>query len=542
MTLTPRESKFQNINKYNANDVLFTDEFNSNTEINFLIKKTIKNINNKIIDISQKDFIDGPFVIKNPGYYKLSENIIFHPNKNNNGKPTQKQLETLPKAFNLGFFAAIIIDSDNVILDLNNKFVKQSLLFSVQQTFYANIQIGGSPFIKKQGPGDFPNLVNAPSNVVIKDGFLELSSHHGIHCATGVNKCIINNLKITEFGVAGIAINGGNSLYLSDIIVDNNKTNILFNSQLSFAIFMIPHFEKLLEENKNLAVTILKKQVRVETLYLSLKNEIELAFQSIDNNIPYNGIFKNKDHPLYDGNIYGIVLNSKGVLVNDFKPLNLENKNNNFDIVLDNIKILNCVSSSKEIIVMTTNEILKEKIAYGSGIVKGVHGDVLDVEKCTDNFGNYTSHLITNCQICLAKFKHLLNHNTANIPDIIIKWSENSKLSLYDYIKHKQVYIIRGRDSMAHIMKGNIGLFISQGDNVIANDITINNIDNKATVSEKFQSAPEFDKLATTYGALITGSKDICFKNIDIKAINSKEGQTETIAFKNDCLNFKIIN
>ena len=526
---------------YNKENFLFTEQFKKNKSINLFINKLFL-FSNKFHEITQEDFKNGPLIIKEPGHYKLMENIVFEPNKHNMGKPTKQQLNKLPIEFNLGFFAGIIIACDNVFLNLNNFTFQQSLLFSVQQTFYANIQIGASPFIKKQGPSKFPDFVKAPNNVVIMNGKLGLSSHHGIHCATGVNKCIITDLEIKEFGVAGIQINGGNSLYINNIHIDNKKSNIIFNSNLSFGIFMLPHFEKLLEEKEDCYIIIKNKKVYVSELFNKLKNEIDKAFSSIKNNTIYSGPFKNKDAPLYDANLYGLVLNSKGILINDFKKEDLSKINDNHDIILNNIKIKNCISAGTEVIVMTNKKIEHENLFYGSGIIRGVHGDVVNFESMINKDRSYKSTLIIDCQICLAQFKELLNHNSINIPSSIIKFSQDKFGNIDKLIQNKDIYIVRGRDSMAHIMKGNIGLFISQGKNILVTDVYIDNIKNTSKPSLEFGKCTEFTKLASSYGALISGSSDITFHNTNIENITSDNGLTETIAFKNNCCNFKIIN
>ena len=526
---------------YNKENFLFTEQFKKNPSINLFINKLFL-FNNKVTEIRQEDFKNGPLIIKEPGQYKLMENIVFEPNKHNNGKPTKEQLKNLPMEFNLGFFAGIIIGCDNVFLNLNNFSFQQSLLFSIQQTFYANIQIGSSPFIRKQGPGKFPDIVKSPNNIVIMNGKLGLSSHHGIHCATGVNKCIITDLLIEEVGIAGIHINGGNSLYINNIDIDNKKSNVIFNSNLSFAIFMLPHFENLLDKKKDSSIIIRNEKVMVSELYTKLSNEVDKAFLSVKNNTNYSGPFKNIDSPLYDANIYGLVLNSKGILVNDFKKLDLSKMNDNYDIILNNIKILNCVSAGSEIIVMTNKSIEKDNLSYGSGIIRGVHGDVVNFESMINKDRSYKSTLIIDSQIALAQYKDLLNHNSINIPSSIIKFSQDKFGNIDKLIKNQEIYIVRGRDSMAHIMKGNVGLFISQGKNIIVNDINIDNIKNTAKPSLEFGKSTEFIKLASSYGALISGSSDITFNNTNINNIISDNGLSETIAFKNDCCNFKILN
>ena len=95
--------------------------------------------------------------------------------------------------YHLGFFAAITIEADNILLDLNNKTLRQSKLHNVQQRFYANIELASSPFIPNQGPGNFGSTISIPKNIMIKNGCLGLSSHHGIH-GNKMEKVILQNL------------------------------------------------------------------------------------------------------------------------------------------------------------------------------------------------------------------------------------------------------------------------------------------------------------------------------------------------------------
>merc|ERR1712232_1506642 len=81
----------------------------------------------------------------------------------------------------LGFFAAITIESDDVIIDLNGKKISQSRLFYLKQRFFNTIELGSSPFIPRQRPGNFGNMIKMPERVTIHNGYLGLTSHNAIH-------------------------------------------------------------------------------------------------------------------------------------------------------------------------------------------------------------------------------------------------------------------------------------------------------------------------------------------------------------------------
>ena len=129
-------------------------ELDITTQINSEIKKKIF--------LKQSDFEKGTYIIKEPGHYLLEEDIFFNPNcpsliiknkilddnqENNNEEldwlPTEKQKknEYNHSSFVLGFYSAINIEVDNVIIDLNGFSISQHPLHALQQRFFQVIQL-----------------------------------------------------------------------------------------------------------------------------------------------------------------------------------------------------------------------------------------------------------------------------------------------------------------------------------------------------------------------------------------------------------------
>ena len=74
--------------------------------------------------------------------------------------------------YSMGFFAGFAIESDDVTIDLNEHEIKMSDTFHFQQRWFAIIEIGSSPFILGQGPGNFgPHMVYA-KRVTVKNGII----------------------------------------------------------------------------------------------------------------------------------------------------------------------------------------------------------------------------------------------------------------------------------------------------------------------------------------------------------------------------------
>jgi len=192
-------------------------------------------------ELYQKDFLYGTYRITKSGTYTIMEDIIFNFNAPDNfiaGETSPNGIDTYawwpnPSTqhdiyigsgeyhgpYFLGFFAGITIECDNVILNLNDHELKMSKEFYTQQRFFSLIELASQPFMPSQGPGMFGTDPKTPSNVIIKNGKLGLTSHHGLH-GNRITNINIENLKVYDFETHGIQLNGFNNIKLNNIKLD----------------------------------------------------------------------------------------------------------------------------------------------------------------------------------------------------------------------------------------------------------------------------------------------------------------------------------
>jgi len=88
--------------------------------------------------------------------YTLSSDIIFNPNSAadlgvdyysaGDVQPEQYAFYD-PKAYGIGFFAAVAITTDDVLIDLNGFSIVQSKEHALAQRFYTHIELASSPFV-----------------------------------------------------------------------------------------------------------------------------------------------------------------------------------------------------------------------------------------------------------------------------------------------------------------------------------------------------------------------------------------------------------
>jgi hypothetical protein len=418
-------------------------------------------------------------------------------------------------AYHLGFFAAITIETSDVVLDLNGYSITHSKRHSLLQRFFSIIELANSPFIPKQGPHKFTDAIKSASHCLIMNGSLLNSSHHGIH--GNLNKDIVmHDLDIHDFEVAGIALNGANNAVIcnSSMIGKNHDIHVL--SSFSQVRFSTRALENLQDVDNG--------------AYRNADRELQKAYGEILNNKPQTTFFKNETGQ-YDGNMYGIVLHVAGVAINDFlkerKPEHINDNITIFNVTIDDIETHPVEIASLPLSVEENEDDIP---AYGGKQMVGVFGDVFDIEKNMDSERKYNPNVLSEIQLYLAE-KHS-GHGSVNIEQYVIDWSKNSSS-----LPANQKFLPTG-DSMGHIMKGNIGLFISGGKNIRLDSVNIDNVRTNGLsvgTSSLFNDDGKYFQGASVYGILMTAtnSNDVFMKNVTIQEVSTSQVKADAKKIEN---------
>jgi len=502
------------------------------------------------VELRQADFANGTVRLRHSAHYVLMEDIVFEPNPNDDFLPTAAQTAGGANAeypiapfggYHLGFFAAITVEGKNIFLDLNGKILRQSKVFDLQQRFYANIELASTPFIPNQGPANFGDLITSADTCLVANGTLGLSSHHGIH-GNSMTKVIIQNLNIVEFEVAGIALNGGIHCLTRNVNICNMSRTIPVLSTYSAGRFIQPFLKQIIAAQPTAALEFAGGTKTGEQILNSLVAEMNTVLDAVkaDQPVP-DGIFKNSSG-LYDGGGYGIVINSRGVVVNGFKTSRVGAVGNE-DIIIHNVQIENMETGQGEIIgISNANDPNHDPSAYGGKVQVGPVGSVFQV-LVASTAGAYVGNVVSDAKLFVAKFSP--GSGTVNITDPIIDWALSGADDLEQVLLDNNYYFVSGGDSMAHVMKGIIGLFVSAGKDVKCFDMQIRNIKNAslpgADSTEKTASKAAVVPLKTEYnggasrGIAIVGSEQVFMKNMDVSVIKAECGNGCGLDLINEC-------
>ena len=452
--------------------------------------------------LSQSDFSKGTLRITEPGVYVLSENITFNPPTQ---FPTQEQTKyPIGKngPYHLGFFAAIAVETSNVIIDLNGKSITQSAEHNLVQRFFSVIELANSPFIPGQGPHSFIDTFGwkPASNTLIMNGGLLNSSHHGVH-GNENNNVMIYKTNINNYEVAGVALNGATGSIISNNIMKGNNSTVKVLSTFSQSIFVLRYLEQ--------------KDEIYSDVYVNLNNDVNLAKTQILNNQQQTTYFKNETGK-YDGNMYGIVLNVKGIVINKFIEERTEQMLGNQDILVINNYIRDVDSHPVEIVALAIDGDIQSEGAYGAKRMVGPFGDVVEIENIMDDERKYVGTTLSDAQIYLAANYSELG--SINITNEVKSWSK----SYPKEVLPESLQFVPEGDSMGHFMKGNIGIFVSAGINI---NLLNNRIDNVATrgtdvgISTLLTPEQHYFHGVNSYGILQTASKNV--SNLDTNSISN---------------------
>ena len=503
-----------------------------------------------VIDLYNEDVSNGTVRIRTPGVYKLKENIVFNPNPENDFSPTKQQIadglypQHMMGPYHLGFFAAITVETNDVIIDLGGHTIEQSANHNFQQRFYSNIELANAPFIADKGPANFQGAMKyVPANrVMIYNGLLLRSAHHGIH-ANLANNVILYNLRIEDFEVAGVALNGTTVGVLSKLYIKHNKKDIKTLSTYSQSRFIRKFLDSVQLNNP----TAIFNGKSISAIKDKLNLDLADTFQAFKDNItplPVN-YFRN-DNIEYDGNVYGLVLNVNGPVVGAFltketlaqAPQPVGNK----EIHLENIFISNLSSHPVEIIGI--NNPNGSGGAYGSAMQAGPIGDILQITHITQN-GKYKGTSLSDSQMIIAT-SSLSHKGTTSITSDVIEWATTGS-DINTAIGDQKKYYVGGGDSMGHTMKGNLGLFISGGSKISGNNIQITDIHNKGKDVGTHAVLPPTKRSnlgASAVNILLTACDTITFTNTnahqgqptsDNPGNNEADAKVEKIITINDC-------
>jgi len=393
---------------------------------------------NPVHDLRQTDFDSGTLILDVPGVYRLVEDIVFDPSLD----PPANDA-----AFRLGWFAAVSIQTSRVSIDLNGHSLSQSERHRLHQRFFALIELNDQPFRPKQGPANFGEELIAPSNLLIENGHLGKSSHHAIH-GNDNRRVTIRNVCIDTFEVAGIALNGADQVVIEQCRIGPNLKNVKVNSRVSQAHFLLPILDGL-----DGASILRAGGVTVESVREELRLRLAHARASALADEPVEEFFRSE---LPDGSVVGIQLHSSGVAVGPFQES--WERGRIRDVRIQNTYITSLHSATREVLGFYKGPASSGASSYTAhAVMSGAFGAVLEASEV------YVPNPLADGLLSAWKFGGF-----GKMDDWVWDWAMHGASPHSD--------MVGGGDSMAHIIKGTMGVFLSGVDGGHVDHVTVHDL------------------------------------------------------------------
>lgn len=465
------------------------------------------------IFLGQSDFDEGTYLIDQPGTYVLTENVSFNPNSSlvmktdaySSGLPLESQYKSKggiypDDAYGLGFFAAVAIAASDVTFDLNGFTLEQSAEHALLQRFFAIIELANQPFIPGQGPHNFGSQIVPASTVVIKNGTIGRSSHHGIH-GNGNSNVEIRDIQFRGFEVAAVALNGVHGLLVEDCVAISRE-DVPVMGTFSSARFLKPYLDYLLRNKSQSSLHIGKTKV------LGVEEAAERLRQGV-NAVHEDLIVKRRDsidslqHPeeyalfhnpgkVVDGNCYGFLVNSLGQATGGFPVQGkIESDKLARNIRFKNVRLQHLKGKVNEIIALSKDGQAMTDPVGAVFQVMNLHPDTqqpITVSRNRKQHWVYKGNFLANAQALVAKaflngdFEGSdLDLSRLTISSDVLEWIESEPAEVDSdlaWLSPNRQNRLCNADSMFHVNKGVVGFKIDAAAGVELLRTTASNVVN----------------------------------------------------------------
>ena len=458
----------------------------------------------------------------------------------------------------------IAIEADNVTLDLNGHTLQQSEEHALQQRFFSIIETAEAPFIAGQGPHNFVNgkgPIEAADNLVIKNGTIGLSSHHGIH-GNGNQNVKIENVHFVDYEVGAVALNGVNGLEIKNSTA-KNRIDVPILGTFSNAKFIQPYIDYLADYARRNSHVDLKLELPTGDLSIF---DIQTALRTSINNVFEDviedglGTIDRTEHPdewhlfhnpkgVVDGNSYSYLVGAIGVQVNGF-PVASELTDPSTDVYLKNVHVLRQHSFVSEVPALGLDPDGDGNYApaidpIGAAFMlmndpNGKANTLMDADGDGSYLNDpYKGNVLANAQLIVAKAaevgyfdRSFLDISRLSIGPEIVEWAESGAPLSHLRPSYDEGWIYN-TDTMVHVQKGTIpfkidGLEGAELKNVSAKNVRSYGLPGSTAGGDYdkgfgAQTLPGYNGTAVR-GFTFAGSKDVVVKNAKVDDLISDYG------------------
>jgi len=456
--------------------------------------------------LTNADFRYGTYLITNPGVYVLREDIVFAPETPKMMPPLDSETYPPDRGFWLGFFAAISVAADDVVVDLNGHEIRSSREFLLRQRFFSIIELADKPFKANSGPPQFGAL-DAPlvpaRRVHVKSGTLGLSSHMGIH-GNDNEDVTVTDVVIRDFETGGVQLNGASRVRLERVTVGPSLGH-------EHSAGPVPALATLSQATNLLRVAEGTRHERQEEMVLLSAAVERFVQETLAGEDTSASVFASEAAGyagLPDGSaIYGVLFHKTNVAIHEFAACSAADVEDHENDPLDGVELIDVEIKELK---LAAEEIVAVKVDGRD--VTGPAGDVLQIFKAADAEGYYAPNALIEAQFAMRGLHEvaaaagaaddvLFNaFGSLHIPKrLAVDW-RHGDVTLAEAFALMEADGARvafkcSKDSMGHHNKGVVGLRLEFVTDVSLRGLKIHDLENVGLTSQFFDGVCEDDPL-----------------------------------------------
>lgn len=503
------------------------------------------------VQLRQEDFEQGTYRIVRPGTYVLAENISFSP-----GFPARGDWWYPSHSYSLGFFAAITIETSDVVLKLDHHKLEQAPEHALLQRFFSLIELCNRPFIPDKGPPQFKHYTDVTmacgSRVVIEGpGELGRSSHFAVH-GNGNKQVLVQNLWAHDFEVAGIDLNAPNSIVVKNVLIGPSSTRVPVKASFSHAMFMSKLYSEAMAspELSSLADTTIVRLRGSDRRVAAVLNSLLIAVNRVlagadpchespqghlghDDDEDLDTLLFCNPSGLPDGSaVYGFVSHKLGPAIHSLGKCTIEEHRlyarglgTYGDVTLANVTIRGLHVKTEETLMVQDSE---------GKISQGPAGDPFQVQlaRCADN-DTYCGNVVSDSQVAMQVLadraealglKEFEDFGGVRVGKGVLAWAAHT-IPSWQAVLHRHQYEQKCLgDAMDHTNKGAVGARIEFVKGVRLDGVRILNVANHGVSDPKCRPREQSYSGAHARGLCTRYMQDATMETVIVHDIKSASG------------------
>jgi len=465
-----------------------------------------------------------------------------------------------------GFVFAIRILAENVLIDLQGHSIQMSRSYFNRAPFVSIIDLTEFPL---DGKSMYPKIEKWANRTVIHNGTIGLSSHFGIH-GNYNDKLLLSHLRIENFAIAGVQLNGATDLSIEHVVVDNSGFRMETDVSFGFVLEMKRRAQWFVKDRANGYVNVCPNTNANED-YSEIRAYIGREIESILVDADFERILDDPSRYMpankteTAGNIYGIYLASEHN-VKDFATAKRdETKRKSANIRLIDVVVKNIAKSSDEGRTICFEGAAPVNANPGTSRLlfdwKDSFGHRGDYSMLCDENGRFRRNdfrmklqviriLLTDCSVSEEDFKGekaKLREKYAIFFRTVLPRLMQGGFQEGAECREAGFRPLSSLDTSGHLSKGLVGVRMDQIYNLLLHSVRVENLHDKSTFGIKtvlgeksYVTNPPVWKTKAhstylykgnfVYGITLSGCNGVKIESAEIRALKSDKGSVMGVA------------